>query len=271
MTERLPDDVARAIAAEAPRLGAFAALTYVAEVGSTNDHALRLAAAGAPEGASVLADLQRDGRGRRGRTWFSPAGSGIYLSVVLRPSGPPAALPLVTLAAGVAAARGIAHATGVRAELKWPNDLVVGRPFRKLGGILCEAAGNADVTAVIAGIGINLQPAAYPPELRDRATSIESELGRSVDRGAAVAAILGELGEWTHLLWRGETTRVCEEWRRLARGTLGGEPVSWKDGAEGRRGIARDIADDGALLVDAGGRIERIVSGEVTWERHSRD
>ena len=104
-----------------------------------------------------------------------------------------------------------------------------------------------------------------------KADAAASGVGRSVERGATVAAILGELGEWTHLLWRGETTRVCEEWRRLARGTLGGEPVSWKDGTEERRGIARDIADDGALLVDAGGRIERIVSGEVTWERHSRD
>src|SRR5439155_4982688 len=136
------------------------------------------------EGTVVLADAQTAGRGRRGREWFSPPGSGLYVSVVLRPGrslsgSTDRATRLLTLAAGVALVEAVETATGLAVDLKWPNDLYVGR--HKLAGILAEGAGDAN-DAIVLGYGINVRAAAYPPELRDRATSLESELGRSVDR-----------------------------------------------------------------------------------------
>jgi BirA family biotin operon repressor/biotin-[acetyl-CoA-carboxylase] ligase len=175
-----PADVVRALDEAAARLGGFCRLRYRAEVRSTNDLALSLALAGEPAGTIVLADGQHAGRGRRGHDWFSPPGAGLYLSVIVRPRGPAQGTALVTLAAGVAVADAVRAVSALPVELKWPNDLVVGRPWRKLGGVLSEAAGTID--AVVVGIGVNLLQAAYPREIADRATSVEAELGRPVGR-----------------------------------------------------------------------------------------
>ncbi len=273
MSHPLPADLAGSLASAAPRLGSFGQLHYHADVDSTNDLALALAASGAPEGVSVLADAQRSGRGRRGTSWFSPPGAGIYLSVIVRPTGREAALSLATLGAGVAVARAIRAATGLDVELKWPNDVVVGRPWRKLAGLLCEASGVGDerVAAVVVGIGVNVQPAAYPPDIADRATSLEAELGRGVDRPALVVEILADLADVMRRLWAGEGAWVVGEWRRFGHAGLGGATVRWNDRGVDRRGAARDIDLDGALVVDADGRTERLVAGEVTWERLSRE
>lgn len=271
MNERLPDDLARALESAGPRLGAFSHVRYAAEVDSTNDLALTLAAAGAAEGTAVLADCQRAGRGRRGRSWFSPPGAGVYLSAVVRPPDTGAPLSLVTLAAGVAAARAIRASTGLTVELKWPNDLVVGRPWRKLGGILCEAvAGGSDITGIVVGIGVNLRHTAYPPELAGRATSIEGELGRQADRAVLVAELLAALSATIGRLWAGGAHEIRDDWRRLGRSGLGGAPVRWQDQHGDRRGFARDIDDEGALVVEIDGRVDRLVAGEVIWERLSR-
>ena len=266
----LPSDIADALDAAGPELGPFAALRYVAEVESTNDLALALAAAGEPEGTAVLAGEQRAGRGRRGRVWFSPPGAGLYLSAILRPGGPPDALSLVTLAAGVAAARAIERTSGLPVELKWPNDLVVGRPWRKLGGVLCEGVG-ARIDAVVVGTGVNLQPAAYPRQVADRATSIEVELGRPADRARLVVALLTELRQVAERLRSADRRWVCDEWRRFARAGLGTR-VRWRDHEQqDRRGRARDIDASGALLVETDGRVERVIAGEVIWEQFSRE
>ncbi len=108
-------------------------------------------------------------------------------------------------------ARAIRAATGLDVELKWPNDVVLGRPWRKLAGVLCEASGVGDerVAAVVVGIGVNLQPAAYPPDIADRATSLEAELGRGVERPALVVEILAGLADVTRRLWAGEGAWVA--------------------------------------------------------------
>src|SRR5262245_33209045 len=153
MSDRLPTDLAEALESSASRLGDFSRLHYFGEVGSTNDVALALAAAGAGEGTAVLTDQQRTGRGRLGRTWFSPPGAGMYLSVIVRP-GDADWLSLTTLAAGVAVARAVASVSALPIGLKWPNDLVIGRPWRKVGGVLCESAGSgSEIDAVVVGIG----------------------------------------------------------------------------------------------------------------------
>jgi BirA family biotin operon repressor/biotin-[acetyl-CoA-carboxylase] ligase len=269
MFEPLPDDVREALAGHETALGEFGRLRYRARVDSTNDIALALAAAGELEGASVLADSQRAGRGRRGREWFSPSGAGLYLSVIVGPD--PAALSLVTLAAGVAAGRALRAHTHLPIELKWPNDVVVGRPWRKLGGILCETvAAGARIKAVVVGIGLNLRQTAYPPALRDRATAVELEIGRPIDRGRLLLTLLLELRAIMNVLHEGQYERLRMAWAELARAGLGGARVRWNDGAIERRGRAVDIDVDGALIVRSEGRTERLIAGEVTWEALSR-
>jgi len=261
----------RALIAAAARLGPFARVEFLPETGSTNDIALQRAHAGAPHGTVVLADMQTAGRGRRGRAWHSPPEAGVYLSAVLRAEAWAGALSLLTLAAGVAVARAIRSATGLAVELKWPNDVVVGRPWRKLAGILSEtASATPRVDAVVVGIGVNVRGGSFPPEIAHRATALEIELGRPVDRVAFVIELLAALAGVTDDLSRGHGAVIVDAWRSLGGAGLGGAPVRWNDGGIVRRGLARDLAADGALLVDAGGgRVERLVAGEVIWERLS--
>lgn len=268
MPEPLPPDLAAALGARAARLGPFgAAIHFFTEIGSTNDAAAALAEQGAPEGTTVVAAAQTAGRGRFGRRWFSPPGAGLYVSVVCRD---PAAAPLLTLAGGVAVADGIRAATGLPVEIKWPNDVIVrsGAPVRrrKLAGILAEASsGAAGLQYVVLGFGINLLHAAYPPELADVATSIETELGRPPEAGAVLGETLAALAMRAGELSAGRSEPVLARWRALApssRGTV----VRW-DGPSGQRsGVTEGIADNGALVVRAGRTIERIISGEVWWD-----
>jgi BirA family biotin operon repressor/biotin-[acetyl-CoA-carboxylase] ligase len=271
-----PPDIADALASSRGRRGGFGApLIYFPTVGSTNDAAARLAAAGAPEGTTVVAEAQTAGRGRLGRTWFSPPGAGLYVSVVIRPdagdrdgsgraavAGPglPAAL---TLAVGVALAEAIRETTGLPAEIKWPNDLVFER--RKLAGILAEAsAQGAELDYVILGVGVNIRPVTYPPDVAQRATSIEAELGRTIDRGLLLATALENLSACREALRRGEVGGVLERWRRMSPSAVGAR-VEWRTPGGAVRGRTAGLDVDGALLVDRDGRIERVVAGEVIW------
>jgi len=265
-SESLPRDVLEALSAGSA--GLAGRLRYRSAVDSTNDEALRLAELGAADGTAVFADEQRAGRGRRGRSWFSPAGAGLYVSVVVTPCNWPGGLPLVTLGAGIAAARGVGAVSGLPVELKWPNDLVVGRPWRKLGGVLSEALGSgARADAVVVGIGINLQPAAYPPDVAERAASIEVELGRPVERGRLLVAVLTEFERVVSRMRTEDAAWLIGEWRRLGGAGLRRAPVRWQDHGRWRRGAAVDLAPDGALVVEVDGRRDRIVAGEVLWER----
>jgi BirA family biotin operon repressor/biotin-[acetyl-CoA-carboxylase] ligase len=152
--------------------------------------------------------------------------------------------------------------------LKWPNDLVIGEPWRKVGGVLCESAGSgADIDALIVGIGVNLAIAATPPELAGVATSIEAELGRPIDRAQVAVEVLAELSAILARLRSGGRAWVCEEWRRFGRRGLLGARVRWDDQGIERSGFARDLDESGALLVESAGRIEKLVAGEVRWDR----
>ncbi len=272
MAGRLPADLETALAAPLPRLGPFRAIDYFPEVGSTNDIALARASAGAPHGTIIMAEAQRAGRGRRGRAWHSPPDAGLYLSVILRSDAWADVLPLVTIAAGVAVAQGLRAATALPIELKWPNDVVIGRPWRKLAGILAESAlAGSRVDAVVVGIGLNLRASAFPPEIADRATALEVEAGRAIERGTCLVEILAALAEHVARLEAGDGASVVAAWRGYGRAGLGGAAVRWNDETGERRGIARDLDDGGALLVDAGGQRTRLVAGEVTWERLRSD
>lgn len=249
----------------------FPPIVYFNEIDSTNDAALALAADGAPEFTAVLADLQRAGRGRRGRPWYSPPGAGMYLSVVVRAQGLDTRVPLVTLAAGVAVAEAVSELSGLPVELKWPNDVVIGRPWRKLAGILCEATAlGTPQGAVVAGMGVNLLRAAYPPEVADRATSLDAECDRPVVLSDLVVACLQRLRDYVALLRADRAGEVLDRWRERGRAGLDAVPVRWHDDRGLCRGIAYGLADDGALLVRYDGQQERLIAGDVVWEMLSR-
>jgi BirA family biotin operon repressor/biotin-[acetyl-CoA-carboxylase] ligase len=253
----LPPDLAAALAAHGERLRQFGErVLYYDEVTSTNDLARHLADRGEGEGVVVIAHAQSAGRGRHGRVWASPPGAGLYFSTVLRPAA--AAVPLLTIAAGVAVAEGVQAATGLACDLKWPNDVYVGE--RKLAGVLAEA----DARYVVVGIGINVMPAAYPPDVAARATSIEDQLGRPVDRGLLLVECLSGLDRWYTELREGSRGALLDAWRARAASMLG-RRVCWQSAGVERMGIATDIDDVGALLVRTADGMERIISGEVRW------
>jgi BirA family transcriptional regulator, biotin operon repressor / biotin---[acetyl-CoA-carboxylase] ligase len=263
-----PADVVHAIAQVADRAGSIGRrLHWLESTGSTNDVAARLAESGAEEGTTVVAEMQTAGRGRHGRIWFSPPGAGLYVSVIVRPGTgldngeSPAAL--LTLASGVAIAEAIRAVTGLPAEIKWPNDVLIGG--RKLAGILAEAAVQAGmVQFIVVGFGVNLQPAAYPPPLASRVTSIEIETTRPAERALILAAILAALGERYADLRAGRFDAILSAWRQLAP-SLQGALVEWDSPAGAVRGVAQDIDRHGALLVRVGGKVERVIAGEVRW------
>lgn len=267
----IPDDLRDALTARR------APLYFYERVGSTNDVALALANDGAASGTAVLADLQEAGRGRLGRSWWSPPGAGMYLSVVIRTDGLGLHVPLLTLAAGVALATALRQVSGLPVELKWPNDLVIGRPCRKLAGILCEAntAGGAGTgpEAVVIGMGMNLQRSAYPPAIADRATSVAEECDQRVSRGAIVSATLDALDREVERLRSDDAAGVLRDWRALAHAALTQAPIRWRDHDGEHRGTAVGLAEDGALLVRRAGTSSesRIVSGEVVWEMLTRE
>jgi len=252
----------RAAGALAP-LGAR--VVWHAETGSTNADMAALAEAGAPEGCIVIADAQTAGRGRMGRSWSSPPGAGIYASVLFRPS--PSVARMLTLATGVAVADAIDVSTGIAPVLKWPNDVYLGggpTSGRKVAGILAEAGVSGRETWVVVGFGINVLPVPLPRELAARATSLEGELGRSVDRGELLASCLCHLAARYEDLRRGRCRAVTDAWRYRASATFG-KPVEWDESGAVQSGVVRDLDDEGALIVDTPGGVARLVSGELRW------
>lgn len=262
----VPPDVAQAIARIASRAGGLGRrIHWLESADSTNDVAARLAESGAEEGTTVVAEMQTAGRGRHGHVWFSPPGAGLYVSVILRPDDVPedtSPVALLTLASGVAIAEAVRAVTGLPAQIKWPNDVLVGG--RKLAGILAEAAlQGSTLQFVIVGFGVNLRKAAYPPEIAARVTSIEAETMRPADRALVLAEIIAALGERYADLRAGSFDAILSAWRQLA--SLSGARVEWDSPSGVVRGRAEDIDRHGALLVRVDGRTERIVAGEVRW------
>lgn len=254
----IPEEIAAALAALGERRPDVALdVRWHRSASSTMDLASALAQDGAGHGVVIAADAQSSGRGRRGTTWSSPPGAGLYFSFVARPRDAKA-LSFITLAAGVAVRDGVASATGLTADLKWPNDLIVGR--RKLAGILAEGiAIGAPGQAVIIGVGVNVRPAAYPPDVAARATSIEGELGRPVDRGLLATATWTAL--WDRLARLEQSPGdILQAWREASPNATGTR-VEW----DGHHGVTAGIDESGALMVKTSAGVERIISGEVHW------
>lgn len=268
--EHLPPALAAAIDGDRDRFGAHVGeVRYAPVLPSTMDAAATLAAGGAPHGLVIVAGQQTAGRGRRGHTWVSPEGAGLYFSIVVRPpvapmqDGVPSVLGLMTLAAGLAVAEGVGHATGLEASLKWPNDLFYGF---KLAGVLAEGHGiGTPAQFVVVGIGINLRDVDYLTDAQGRATSIEKEMGVTPDAGAVLAAVLAAWAQRYQDLLDGKYARVVDRWRVRASG-LAGRPVAWVDQKGEHEGTTTGVDQAGALLVDTGEGIVRITSGAVVWQ-----
>ena len=243
-----------------PRL---AALEWHEELVSTSDRLKELARAGAPDWTAIVAERQSGGRGREGRAWLSPAG-GLYLSVLLRPGLE--STSLIPLAAGVAVAEAVLD-FGVRSELKWPNDVLVGG--RKLAGILAEASSGANgVEWVVLGIGVNLttEVAALPETLRASVTSLAAEGARDPRAADVAAATLARLAVWYDAL-RSAPARVVAAWRAQAV-PWWGALVEVRTGGGELRGRLAAIDEEGALVLEtAAGERLRLVSGEVSRVR----
>jgi len=163
-------------------------------IDSTMPEAARLAAAGAPAGTLVLAEVQTAGQGRHGRSWYSERGSGLYVSIVLRPALEADSMPVLTLALGLAAQEAIASLTGVLCEMRWPNDLLA--HGRKCAGILCQTADSA----VVAGIGINVNHDVFPAELSESATSLRMMTGRLHSREDLLIELAASADKYCRLL-----------------------------------------------------------------------
>ena len=234
-------------------------------IGSTNDRARELAARGTPEIALVVADEQLAGRGRQGRSWYTPPGTALAFSLLTRPAIAAQHAMRLTMLAGLAAVEGIEYATGLRLDLKWPNDVVFHTEDRwwKVGGILTECAFQGDTIAyAVTGIGLNVNvDFSQQLELREIATSLMHLAGREIDRWAVLKAVVAAwIDRYAEIE---EADRLREDWaarlinlQRTIRVNLNEHIVE---------GFAADVDDDGALLLRMDdGRVQRLLSGDVT-------
>jgi BirA family biotin operon repressor/biotin-[acetyl-CoA-carboxylase] ligase len=230
---------------------------------STNTEAMKAAAGGAPEGSVFLAEEQSAGRGRGGHAWSSPPSAGIYCSVVLRPTLSPADALLLSLMAGLAVKAAVELRMGVKADLRWPNDLMMGE--KKFCGILTEM--NAEITRVryaVVGIGINVNQAEFPPELQAMATSLRIASGAEHSRVELTAALLQSLdAEYRALLADVGAARV-DIFRRFEQASSyarGRQVHVEEDG--GYDGVTAGLDGRGFLLVETTAGLKTVLSGSV--------
>jgi BirA family biotin operon repressor/biotin-[acetyl-CoA-carboxylase] ligase len=232
---------------------------YFPEIGSTMDAARELAKKGAKEGTIVIAEVQTRGRGRLSRQWLSPEG-GIYFTLILRPRISPAYAPRINLMAAIAVAATIRKLFGLKAELKWPNDVLI--KGKKVCGILAEMDAEMDVVNFVnVGIGINAN--ASIPRFEKTATSLKDALGREISRKELLSVLIMEIERRQPLLMKANLLR---EWKRLS-ATLNKEVRVMSLGEE-VIGQAMDIDATGALIVKSKhGSLRTVLAGDCVHLR----
>ncbi len=229
---------------------------------STNNVAWRLAARGAPHGTLVLAEEQTAGRGRLGRNWYSEKTSGIYSSILLRPPLSPAAAPVLTLMAGVAAHRAISLTTGLPVDIRWPNDLLVNG--KKVCGILTEMSAELDrLHAVVLGIGVNINHREMPAELKEIATSLRIEGRKFYSRLHLLVTLLKELEQHYRVLLEEGSGAIIRRWA-AASSYAEGMRVRVLSNKGEFLATTLGLESNGALKVRSDdGKVESLLSGEV--------
>ena len=243
---------------------------YFKSLDSTNSQAYELASQGAEEGEVVIAESQLKGRGRLGRSWFSPPYLTLNLSVILRPLIPPHQAPLITLMAAVATAEAIEKCSGLQPLIKWPNDILL--KGRKVAGLLNEIRSETDrIHFVILGIGVNLNidEKMFPKEVRSIATSLKRERGEAVLRKEFLQHLLKELERWYKILLKEGGDAVLMAWRKRAE--IKGRQVKVTSFGETLTGIAVDVDSSGSLILKTENEErKRVVAGDVEYQERSR-
>lgn len=243
-------------------------LRYLEEVDSTNAAAKRIAEASLDgHGIAIVADKQTAGRGRRGRTWNSPRGTGLFFSILLKPEINPDNASMLTLVMGMAAVKGIAEVTGLNPQIKWPNDVVLNR--KKIVGILTEMSAQVDyVNHIVVGTGINVSQTEFPEEIAKTATSLKLELQKTgkdiqISRAQLLGAVLMHFEQYYEIyLKTQDISALREEYDTMLANR--GKTVRVLDPLGEYEGTALGINDRGELLVDRGSEISRVSSGEVS-------
>jgi BirA family biotin operon repressor/biotin-[acetyl-CoA-carboxylase] ligase len=233
---------------------------------STNLEAATRAAAGAAEGLCVVAGEQTAGRGRRQRQWVSPAGAGLYFSIILRPQFDQSLWPLLTLMAAVAAHDALLATCSLETDIKWPNDILVDE--KKVCGILAETIDTPSGRAVVIGIGINLTQSAFPPELETIATSVEAATGVKSELANLLEALVRELAtHYDFLNQPGGDAAIIREWCTRS-SYCEGKLIRVTDDGETLVGTTRGLERDGALRVETDdGEIRVLRAGDVSSVR----
>jgi BirA family biotin operon repressor/biotin-[acetyl-CoA-carboxylase] ligase len=240
-------------------------IRYFNQTDSTNLQAKAMAAAGAPEGTLIIAEEQTEGRGRRGRNWFSPPETGIYMSLIIRPAILPQEAPRFALLTAAAVAAAVGEMTMLATRIKWPNDILVGG--RKLGGILTEVSMEMDkVEYMIVGLGLNVNLAreAFPPDLQKIGTSIRAESGRFFPRIPLVRRILERFEELYDEYRQLGFASIRERWQAFT--DMIGRTVAVDTLGRLLTGEVTDFDEDGYLVVrEHSGNTVRIFSGDVSF------
>jgi len=240
---------------------------YFRSLDSTNSKAYQLALNGAEEGEVVVSESQEMGRGRLGRTWFSPPFLNLYLSVILRPKISPHQASVITLMAAVATANAIREFSGLLPFIKWPNDILL--RDRKVAGLLNEIHSETDrIHFVILGIGVNLNmdENTFSREIRPVATSLKIEMKKTISRKVFLQFLLQELERWYSIFLNEGSAGILKAWRDQAH--IKGRRVTVASFGEILAGTAIDVDSDGALIVETDdGKRKRVVAGDVEYSR----
>lgn len=252
----LPDDISAAAVKSMLNTEFIARnIVYSETVGSTNDEAKKYS--DCADGTLFTAERQSSGKGRTGKSWESPAGSGIWMSLLLKPRLAPEEVSSLTLAAGIAVCRAI----GGSAAIKWPNDIVIGT--RKVCGILTEMSAEPErVSYVVCGIGINVNTESFPEELKDKATSLYIQTGRRHHRAALIAAVMNEFEPLYKQFQQEGIAPLIEEYKKVCVTLNRDVRVICRNGTVTGRAV--DIDENGALeVMTETGRIS-VTAGEVS-------
>ncbi|MGN0342178.1 MAG: biotin--[acetyl-CoA-carboxylase] ligase [Roseburia sp.] len=237
-------------------------ICYYDVTDSTNMRAGRLAEEGAPHGTLVVADKQEAGRGRRGRGWDSPAHTGIFMTLLLKPEIEMGNASMLTLVAAMAVAKGIERCTESRVKIKWPNDIVMNG--KKVCGILTELNAQIDyLNYIVIGIGINVHNTEFPEEIAQTATSIYLETGRHVKRAQLIEAVWEAFEDYyDRFMEKQDLSLIAAEYNEYL--VNRDQEVRVLDPQEPFEGIARGITERGELLVETDGVRKKVSSGEVS-------
>jgi BirA family biotin operon repressor/biotin-[acetyl-CoA-carboxylase] ligase len=238
-------------------------IVYFNETDSTNTRAKDLAIKGAPEGTLIVSEKQTKGRGRKGRNWFSPSRGGIYTSLILRPRIPPNEAPKMTLLTAVAVAETLHSLTQLKANIKWPNDILING--KKIAGILTEISTEMDaIDYIVVGLGMNVNTHNFPDDIHEKATSIFIETGKPFPRVKLIREYIQWHEKYYEIFIKTGFEPILKRWKELS--NILGRKIIVEMIDRKYIGEVQDIDGDGTLILkDNSGKYHRISSGDVTF------